>query len=118
MILSEEEGTRRTKNLRAMRGNTIAKLAREAAKRRIALGRIAMRFGGSLASVQAERPRARASGAQTGGDKQRAKLSLAGRLVARGADSLEGLADVISSLDSDLSSRRQSGVITLKKNSK
>ena len=99
------------------RGNAIGKLAQEAAKRRIALGRMAMRFGGSLVSVQAERLRARASGAQTGGDKHDVS-ELAGQLAARGADSLEGLVDAITSLDSDLSRRRQSGVITLKQNNK
>jgi len=87
------------------RGNTVGKLAREAAKRRIALGRIAVRFGGSLASVQAERLRARANGDQIGGVKHDVS-ELAGRLAARGAVSFEGLADAISSLDSDLSRRR------------
>ena len=87
------------------RGNTVGKLAREVAKRRIALGRIAVRFGGSLASVQAERLRARANGDQIGGVKHDVS-ELAGRLAARGAVSFEGLADAISSLDSDLSRRR------------
>jgi hypothetical protein len=70
----------------------LGRLIQEASKRRLALTRIGVRFGGSLTSVQAERLRERASGANDLGE----------RLAVRGADALDVLADAISSLDSDL----------------
>eukprot|EP00614_Pseudopedinella_elastica_P005859 CAMPEP_0172590974 /NCGR_PEP_ID=MMETSP1068-20121228/9682_1 /TAXON_ID=35684 /ORGANISM="Pseudopedinella elastica, Strain CCMP716" /LENGTH=846 /DNA_ID=CAMNT_0013387185 /DNA_START=196 /DNA_END=2736 /DNA_ORIENTATION=+ len=80
-------------------GDAFGGLVREAAARQTALARIGVRFGGSLASVQAERLRQRAAGAGGGGE-------LAGSLAAVGAEGLEGLASAISSLDSDLTASR------------
>jgi predicted unusual protein kinase regulating ubiquinone biosynthesis (AarF/ABC1/UbiB family) len=100
---------------------SVGKLVQEAAKRRIALARIGMRFGGSLASVQAERLRERAS--TSGGTQERGHgngngngkdvnvahhgvSKLVVRLATRGADRLEGFADAISSVESNLGKRR------------
>jgi predicted unusual protein kinase regulating ubiquinone biosynthesis (AarF/ABC1/UbiB family) len=84
----------------------VGKLVQEAAKRRLALARIGMRFGGSLASVQAKRLRERASGVKQGKGETHKVSELAERLAVRGADRLEELADSISSFDSNLAQRR------------
>ncbi len=96
--------------------NNIEKLVQETAKRRLALARIGMRFGGSLASIQAERLRDRASGTKTnvvkgtaaGAKEQETHhvSELAQQLAMRGADRLEELADAIASLESNLGKRR------------
>ena len=72
-------------------------LATEAAARRTALGRTGLRFGSTLASAQAERLRQRGKEA-TAGDLS----SLAGRLAAVGAISLEGVARVAEEVDRGL----------------
>lgn len=98
-----------------LRGNnTIGKLVQETAKRRLALTRIGMRFGGSLASVQAERLRSRSSGtkgkliknmgAKEGGTDLVSEL--AKQLANVGADRLEEVADAIASVESNLGKRR------------
>lgn len=76
------------------------RLFQEASKRGPALARMGLRFGGSLTHVHAERLRERASGA-----KKRGGEEIAERLAGRGADTLEALAGVISSLDNDLAKR-------------
>jgi len=100
--------------------NSVGTLVQEAAKRRMALARIGMRFGGSLATVQAERLRERASRSRSSESSTEAKASsknenhdntthrvskLAERLATRGADRLEGFADAISSFESTLGTR-------------
>jgi predicted unusual protein kinase regulating ubiquinone biosynthesis (AarF/ABC1/UbiB family) len=87
--------------------NTIGKLAREAAKRRIALARVGVRFGGVLVSVQAERLRERASSGitQTNDDHHRPITKLAERLATNRADRLEALADAITSFDNEIAKR-------------
>merc|ERR1719148_501802 len=69
------------------RSGSVGKLIGEASKRRIALGRIGVRLGGSLVSVQAERLRRRV---KIGGDDHDGISELAGRLAVTGADRLEG----------------------------
>lgn len=76
----------------------IGRLIQEASKRRRALARIGVRFGGSLTHVQAERLRERA--------KKRGGGQIAERLAGRSAETLEALADAISSLDRNLAERR------------
>lgn len=85
------------------RGGSVGKLIGEASKRRIALGRIGVRLGGSLVSVQAERLRRRV---KIGGDDHDGISELAGRLAVTGADRLEGLASAISSLDDNIAKRK------------
>ena len=81
--------------------DTAERLVREAAKRRVALARIGVRLGGSLASVHAERLRERAR--VNGRSANKNDISeLGSRLAARGAESLEGLEDLISSVDANL----------------
>jgi predicted unusual protein kinase regulating ubiquinone biosynthesis (AarF/ABC1/UbiB family) len=81
-------------------GDALRRLAQAVAARRTALARIGVRFGGSLASVQAERLRQWPGEGASG--KPSAGLSdLAGRLAARGADGLEILASALYSLDGD-----------------
>jgi len=98
-----------------LRGNnTIGKLVQETAKRRLALARIGMRFGGSLASVQAERLRSRSSGTKgklvknMGAKESETDLvtELAKQLANVGADRLEEVADAIASVESNLGKRR------------
>jgi predicted unusual protein kinase regulating ubiquinone biosynthesis (AarF/ABC1/UbiB family) len=87
--------------------STIGKLAREAAKRRIALARVGVRFGGVLVSVQAERLRERASSGitQTNDDHHRPITKLAERLATNRADRLEALADAITDFDNKIAKR-------------
>jgi len=80
-------------------GNTITKIIVEASKRRRALARISMRLGGSLASTQAKRLRKRV------GEEHNDVSKLASLLALEGADRLEGLAQVISLLDENLTKR-------------
>jgi predicted unusual protein kinase regulating ubiquinone biosynthesis (AarF/ABC1/UbiB family) len=100
--------------------NSIGTLVQEATKRRMALARIGMRFGGSLATVQAERLRERATRSRSAKLSTTAQVrgknkndnnvtttthhvsKLAERLAMRGADRLEGFADAISSFESTL----------------
>ena len=82
---------------------TIGKLAREAGKRRLALARIGVRFGKTMASVQAERLRERSSSANHKKDPNVAEL--AEFLASNGADRLEALADAINSFDNELAKR-------------
>ena len=79
----------------------VERLIGEATKRRRALARIILRFGGSLTSIQAKRLRERVSGIRNNHNKV-----ITERLAGRGADALEALADAISSLDNKLSSRK------------
>jgi len=99
--------------------NSVGTLVQEAAKRRMALARIGMRFGGSLATVQAERLRERATRSSESSTEAKASSKnenhdntthhrvskLAERLATRGADRLEGFADAISSFESTLGTR-------------
>ena len=67
-----------------------------ASERRVALARTGVRFGGSLATAQAERLRLR-------GREDQGQLSeLAARLAAAGAEGLEGVASAIASIDEGL----------------
>jgi len=90
--------------------NSVEKLFQETAKRRIALSRIGMRFGSSLASVQAERLRGRVHRTQLVSNKEKTDTrhisELAQELAVRGADTLEELADAIASIESNLAKRR------------
>ncbi|VEU43324.1 unnamed protein product [Pseudo-nitzschia multistriata] len=82
---------------------TIGKLAREAGKRRLALARIGVRFGGTMASVQAERLRERSISASHQKDRNVAEISKI--LASNGAERLEALADAFSSFDNELARR-------------
>lgn len=86
-------------------GDAVGRIAREAAARRTALGRIGVRFGGEIVSVQAERLRQRAEEGRrrhVGVDGKTASFGiseLAGRLAVARAERLERLASAILSLD-------------------
>ena len=85
----------------SLSGDNVGNVAREAAKRRVAFARVGVRLGGSLASVHAERLRERAR--VNGRSANKNDISeLGSRLAARGAESLEGLEDLISSVDANL----------------
>jgi len=84
---------------RSFRGNEMGSLAREAAARSTALARIGVRFSGALAAAQAERLR------QRGTNKSSTQSALAGQLAAVGAQTLEGVANVIDSLDRNIAAR-------------
>ncbi|KAL7491244.1 LOW QUALITY PROTEIN: hypothetical protein ACHAWT_001431 [Skeletonema menzelii] len=75
----------------------VPRLLQEANKRQRALARIGLRFGGSLTNAQAKRLRDRATGVKTKGDDAIREI-----LANRGAETLEALAEVLSSLDSGL----------------
>ena len=77
--------------------------AKEVAKRRMALARIGVRFGGTMASVQAERLRDRASSADRHSDRNVAQL--AELLALNGAERLEELSEAIHSFDGELGRR-------------
>ena len=79
----------------------VPRLLQEANKRQRALGRIGLRFGESLTHVQAIRLRDRAAGVKTEG-----KDAVKERLATRGAETLEALAEALSSLDSSLAKRK------------
>ena len=80
----------------------VVELAQGAAGRQRALARIGVRFGGSLAAVQAQHLRERISPQH----HQSAPVSpFAARLAVAGADGLEGLSRTIFSFDSQLTSR-------------
>ena len=81
----------------------VGKVAREAAKRRLALARIGVRFGGTMASVQAERFRERASSADRQPDRNVAELTEL--LALNGAERLEALSEAIHSFDNELGKR-------------
>eukprot|EP00535_Pseudo-nitzschia_heimii_P010368 CAMPEP_0197193652 /NCGR_PEP_ID=MMETSP1423-20130617/27680_1 /TAXON_ID=476441 /ORGANISM="Pseudo-nitzschia heimii, Strain UNC1101" /LENGTH=780 /DNA_ID=CAMNT_0042646895 /DNA_START=479 /DNA_END=2821 /DNA_ORIENTATION=+ len=81
----------------------IGKALNEAAKRRLALARIGIRFGGTMASVQAERLRDRASSAEHQSDRNVAELLEL--LASNGAVTLESLSEVIDSIDEELAKR-------------
>eukprot|EP00531_Pseudo-nitzschia_arenysensis_P006025 CAMPEP_0116132988 /NCGR_PEP_ID=MMETSP0329-20121206/9859_1 /TAXON_ID=697910 /ORGANISM="Pseudo-nitzschia arenysensis, Strain B593" /LENGTH=860 /DNA_ID=CAMNT_0003627575 /DNA_START=258 /DNA_END=2840 /DNA_ORIENTATION=- len=83
--------------------DVIGNVAREVAKRRTALARIGVRFGGTMASVQAERLRDRASSADRHSDRNVAQL--AERLALNGAERLEELSQAIHLLDDELGKR-------------
>ena len=77
----------------------LRELLQAAVERRSALTRIGVRFGGAVASAQAERLRRR---------REEVELSaLARRLAASGALGLEGLASAIASLDQGLAAGEQ-----------
>lgn len=77
----------------------LGELLQAAVERRSALTRIGVRFGGAVASAQAERLRRR---------REEVELSaLARRLAASGALGLEGLASAIASLDQGLAAGEQ-----------
>jgi len=83
--------------------NNIGNVAKEVAKRRLALARIGVRFGGTMASVQAERLRDRASSAGRQSDRNVAQLA---EILARnGAERLEELSEAIHSFDDELGKR-------------
>jgi len=75
-------------------------LAQAVVSRQTALMRMGVRFGGSLASVQAERLRQRARSDDSGNAPGLSEL--AGRLAVTGAESFEGVATAMSLLDRDL----------------
>jgi len=79
----------------------VPRLIQEANKRQRALARIGLRFGGSLTHVQAKRLRDRAAGVNTQGDD-----AFKERLAYRGAETLEALAETLTSLDSSLAKRK------------
>lgn len=103
---SKPDGNMISESAEDISSNTVGKIIQEAAKRRLALARIGVRFGGSLASIHAERLRERAAKKAAGGDKHNNISELAELLAVRGAASLDELADIISSLDSELAKRR------------
>lgn len=78
----------------------LVRVLQEGNKRQRALARIGLRFGGSLTHVQAKRLRERAGVKKNGDDTIRE------RLANQGADTLEALADAISTLDSSLANRK------------
>lgn len=82
---------------------TIGKFAKEAGKRRLALARIGVRFGGTMASVQAERLRERSSSVNHQKDRNVAELTEF--LASNGAERLEALAGAIVSFDNELTKR-------------
>jgi len=79
----------------------VPRLLQEANKRQRALGRIGLRFGESLTHVQAKRLRDRAAGVKTEWND-----AIKERLATRGAETLEALAEALSSLDSSLAKRK------------
>ena len=79
----------------------VPRLLQEANKRQRALGRIGLRFGESLTHVQAKRLRDRAAGVKTEGND-----AVKERLATRGAETLEALAEALSSIDSSLAKRK------------
>jgi hypothetical protein len=80
-------------------GNTgslpFGKLIEEASKRRQALARVGLRFGGSLVNVQAERLRERSGNSE-----------LTKQLALSSAETLDALAEAISNVDRNLSKQR------------
>mmetsp|Transcript_10577 Transcript_10577/g.23083 ORF Transcript_10577/g.23083 Transcript_10577/m.23083 type:complete len:828 (-) Transcript_10577:102-2585(-) len=83
----------------------IGRVFQEASKRRRALARIGVRFGGSLTHVQARRLRER-SGASGDIANGAGGEAIAARLASIGANTLESLADRLSTLDGDLADRK------------
>ena len=90
-------------------GLPIGSLAREAAARRLALARIGVRFGGSLAATQAERLRQRSE--QHEQEQQQASSPLAGRLAKEGAQRLERIAGAIKAIDEGLAAGKASEAV-------
>mmetsp|Transcript_126 Transcript_126/g.307 ORF Transcript_126/g.307 Transcript_126/m.307 type:complete len:833 (-) Transcript_126:259-2757(-) len=88
----------------------VEKIIPEVSQRWKALARIGVRFGGSLASVQAERLRRRASLSRVRTREKNTtnhpSSDLADDIASRGADTLEMLVKMISTLDSDLTKQR------------
>lgn len=78
----------------------LVRVLQEGNKRQRALARIGLRFGGSFTHVQAKRLRERAGVKKNGDDTIREILA------NQGADTLEALADAISTLDSSLANRK------------
>jgi len=95
-------------NSSAGNNNNIGRIVKEANKRSFALGRIGLRFGSSLALVQAKRLRERASSSvknnnKKHGDNNKNNNNIIKKgLAGHGASTLEALAQVITSLDSSL----------------
>jgi len=87
---------------------TIGKVAREAAKRRLALARIGVRFGGTMTSIQAERLRERATmfAGEDNGQYDKSVAEFAKILALNGADRLEAVSEAIRSLDDQLGKQR------------
>ncbi len=83
--------------------DTIGNVAQEVAKRRLALARIGVRFGGAMASVQAERLRDRASSKNSQPDRNVARLTEV--LALNGAERLEELSEAIHRFDDELGKR-------------
>lgn len=83
--------------------DAIGNVAQEVAKRRLALARIGVRFGGTMASVQAERLRDRASSKHNQPDRNVAQLTEA--LAINGAERLEELSEAIHRFDDELGKR-------------
>ncbi len=101
---SSPNGSNRDNRLQGIGAtDAIGNVAREVAKRRTALARIGVRFGGTMASVQAERLRDRASSADRQSDRNVAQL--AEILALNGAERLEELSQAIHSLDDELGKR-------------
>ena len=82
----------------------LVRVMQEGNKRQRALARIGLRFGGSLTHVQAKRLRERAGVKKSGDDTN--TIRVRERLANQGADTLEALADAISTLDSSLANRK------------
>jgi predicted unusual protein kinase regulating ubiquinone biosynthesis (AarF/ABC1/UbiB family) len=83
--------------------DTIVKVAKEVAKRRLALARIGVRFGGTMASVQAERLRDRASSVERQQNLNVAELSQI--LAQNGAERFDELSEALHSFDNELGKR-------------
>ena len=82
----------------------LVRVLQEGNKRQRALARIGLRFGGSLTHVQAKRLRERAGVKKNDDDTN--TIRVRERLANQGADTLEALADAISTLDSSLANRK------------
>ena len=92
-------GTSPTSNSLSL-GDT-SRLLQEANKRQRALARIGLRFGGSLADVQAKRLRERGAAI-----KEKRSDAITERLAGQGANTLEFLANALSSIDRSLATRK------------
>jgi len=93
------------KSAQSIPGDGLRKLVDEVAARRLALARIGVRFGSTLAATQAERLRER-------GNDEGVKLStLAGRLAENGADTLDSMSEALTSLDEALSTNSVGKVV-------
>jgi len=93
--INESQGNDRV-NTRKKDNFPLGKIVQETYKRRQAFARIGLRFGESLANVQAERLRERSSKSEL----------LAKELGLRSADTLDALAETILYIDNRFSAKR------------